>query len=260
MMELMEFQVAGETRKVRVLRNERVARDAPIVLLMHGAYQTGATVVSRSGAARLVADTGAVVLAPDGTDRLWRSDLDHDDRGGDIELMETLVAYARSSYGLNATGRVIAAGFSNGGMFAMRLACQRPELINGALSVAGSMRRSIVGCTEGDGHLDRVSFVHGSRDLVINARRPDRSLVGLLIGGSFVRGVLPLHEATERWCDMLELVEDPGSPERVGAATITSWSGGDHDFVLRERVLPGAFHGWVPGATDELRRMLTKAR
>ena len=256
MIEHVEFQVATKTRRVRVVRTGQVAPDAPIVLLMHGAYQTSATVVARSHAAEFVATSGAVVMAPDGLDRMWRSDRDPTDQGGDIQLMETMIAYARTTFELHPGGRVIAAGFSNGGMFAMRLACQRPELINGALSVAGSMRRSIVGCTEGDGNLDRVTFVHGTHDLVINARRPDHSVIGLLIGGSFVRGVLPLDEATERWCDMLDLTEHDGLAETAGAATIRTWSGGDHGLVLRQRVLPGAFHGWVPGATDDLLLML----
>jgi polyhydroxybutyrate depolymerase len=119
---------------------------------------------------------------------------------------------------------VAVAGVSNGGGFAARLACELPDRIRAAVSIAGSYR-ALDPCRPSQ----PVSFleIHGTADTVVPYRR------GVL---RFVQTV-----ARRDGCD----AEPARSAPRKGVARLR-WSGCDGGAAVEHLRLAGTGHGW-PG-------------
>lgn len=120
----------------------------PLVLLFHG-YQGNGTLMMENSGMNDVADSAGIAVAyPNGTSRVpffslaWNAftccgrgtSNRVDDIGFSVKLVHVLVAA-----GLIDSTRVFAAGFSVGGMMALRLACVHPEMFAAAADIAGAM-------------------------------------------------------------------------------------------------------------------------
>lgn len=120
----------------------------PLVLLFHGHHGSGALMREQSGMDEAADRRGIAVAYPDGTShwrwlhlawnattccgRAMRDSVD------DVAFAQALVDTLERR-GWVAPGRVAAAGFSAGGMLALRLACEHPETFVAAADVAGAM-------------------------------------------------------------------------------------------------------------------------
>ncbi|WP_298992417.1 alpha/beta fold hydrolase [uncultured Pseudokineococcus sp.] len=116
-----------------------VARTA--VLVLHGYTSSAAQAAERLEAAALARDLGAVVVLPTGLGERpsWaagsccgsaaRSDVD------DVGYLSRLLADLRS----RGAERAYVVGYSNGGMLAYRLACERPEDVDAVAVVNGTV-------------------------------------------------------------------------------------------------------------------------
>jgi polyhydroxybutyrate depolymerase len=118
----------------------------PLILALHGNNGSGEQFLRYGGWLPLAAEAGVVVVLPDGLNRGWadgRPDAEFrgrkppaglDDVAFLAELVETLVRQ-----GVADRRRVHVAGMSNGGMMALRLLCDRPELFAAGAVVAASL-------------------------------------------------------------------------------------------------------------------------
>lgn len=120
----------------------------PLVLLFHGYRGNGAIMRDQSGMDAQADARGNAVAYPDGTGRWkwlllgwnavtccgWARRHEVDDVAFSVALVDTLVRLH-----LVDPHRVAAAGFSAGGMLALRLACEHPETFDAAADVAGAM-------------------------------------------------------------------------------------------------------------------------
>ena len=120
----------------------------PLLLAFHGYRGSGAVLRESSGMDAQADRHGIAVAYLDGTGPLnvmglaWNAGTccgraqadDVDDVGFAAAVVDRL-----AERGLVDRGRVWAAGFSNGGMLALKLACERADLVRGAVDVAGSM-------------------------------------------------------------------------------------------------------------------------
>jgi len=111
------------------------ASGAPLMVLLHGAGGSGAGIEGNSGFDAIADRVGALAVYPDGGNGGW---------GGatstapeDLDFMSALVDWAVTNQGADRT-RVYFAGFSGGGYFAHRIACERPALAAGIGSVAAN--------------------------------------------------------------------------------------------------------------------------
>jgi polyhydroxybutyrate depolymerase len=142
-------------------------RPYPLLVAFHGATGSSAF-AERAGLARAAEAKGFVVASPDGYGGSWalgcpctladRRDID------DPRFFETLVKQVSRELRIDPL-RVYAAGFSDGGTFSYRLACERAKLLAGIGVVAGAL------ATPGECRPARpvpVIALHGSQDKVIS--------------------------------------------------------------------------------------------
>ncbi len=120
----------------------------PLVILLHGHHGNGALIREQSGMDAAADRRGYAVAYPDGTGRwewlrlAWNATTccgwAHRHRVDDVAFLSALIdTLARR--GLVDSTRVAVAGFSAGGMLALRLACEHPEKLAAATDVAGTM-------------------------------------------------------------------------------------------------------------------------
>jgi polyhydroxybutyrate depolymerase len=128
-----DVTVSGLPRTYLTVAPTSLTGRVPVVVLMHGAGMTAAGVLALTG---LAAQTGpAVIVAPEGWEESW-------DAGGccgpagraginDVGFIRTALQQVLGSYPQADPTRVYAAGFSNGGRMAYRLACDMPGTFAG---------------------------------------------------------------------------------------------------------------------------------
>jgi polyhydroxybutyrate depolymerase len=118
----------------------------PTVIVLHGAFGTGAGTARVTGFAEAAARRNFVAVFPDGLDRKW-----HDGRLGgpagpdDIGFIRALVARLVADQVADPR-RIYLAGISNGGMMSFTLACKAPELFAGIGTVVANMPAGIEPC------------------------------------------------------------------------------------------------------------------
>lgn len=206
---------------------------APLVIVLHGAGDSGAQVEADLGWDALADREDLVVAYPDGLSGTWNG-------GGccgaamargvdDVGFLEALTGRLATDDGIDRQ-RVYAVGFSNGGILAYAWACTRPGELAGIGPVAGAV---LVGCPA-PGPLTVVA-VHGSAD--------DRVPFGGGPGAGdaqypTVDGSLAPFLAADGCAAAPELTAD--APAQVG-----SWACTGGRTVVRD-VIDGGGHAW-PG-------------
>lgn len=139
--------IGGRVRTYRLVRPPGLHqgpsdRPAPLVVVLHGGFGSGAQAQVAYGWDALAAREGFAVAYPDGIGRSWnagtccgaarRSGVD------DVAFIEAVVADAGGLVELDPF-RVYVTGISNGGMLAYRLACELPGLFAAIGPVAATM-------------------------------------------------------------------------------------------------------------------------
>jgi polyhydroxybutyrate depolymerase len=209
---------------------ERALDPAPLLLVFHGFTGSPADVEEQTGFTELADVHGFLVAYPEGEGRprSWRADPRRGDR--DVEFVRDLVA-AISAEVLIDPGRVYAAGMSNGGAMAARLACDASDVIAAVGAVAAPYPQ--LDC--GDSRPVPLIAFHGTADLIVP-----------------YDGVEPLMPPVEVWVE--DWAGHAGcSPGGVAApvasdVTLTTWKDCRGDVALYT-IIEGR-HGW-PGPRDK---------
>jgi polyhydroxybutyrate depolymerase len=114
-----------------------------------------------------------MLVAPEGTRdsvgrQFWNASdacCDFDRRApDDVAYLFDLIRDAVEVHGADA-GNVYIFGFSNGGFMAHRMACERPQQLRVAVSLAGAGPASVSACSLGPGPV--LLEIHGSSDQVV---------------------------------------------------------------------------------------------
>jgi len=142
------------------------AQPAPMVLMLHGGRSDGQTLRRLTGFDRLADRYGVVAVYPSAPGGAWNDgrgvvladEAGRDDAGYLVRLAEHLAAK-----GLVDPARVYAAGISNGGGMAMRLACDRPDAVSG-IAVIATKRPVALEC--GAYRPLPTLFFHGTEDRI----------------------------------------------------------------------------------------------
>ena len=118
-------------------------RPVPLLLVLHGLFVDPATTEATSGLDRVADEQDVAVAYPAGLDGSWNagrccgpSAARRVDDVGFLAHVVDLVATIRPI----DRNRVYIAGFSNGGMMALKAACERPDVFAAAASVAGTLQ------------------------------------------------------------------------------------------------------------------------
>jgi polyhydroxybutyrate depolymerase len=157
----------GQIRTVNVYVAARVPAQTPVPLLivLHGLYLDPATAEASSGLDK-VADTQDVALAyPSGYQGGWNAGNccgdAHAAKVNDVGFLVHIIHLVEQLRPIDLD-RVYLAGFSNGGMMALKAVCDRPDVFAGAVSVAGSLQAPCVGRRPVN-----AMIIHGLRDTTV---------------------------------------------------------------------------------------------
>jgi dienelactone hydrolase len=119
-------------------RNRGITRE-PLVLLLHGLYQTPAEVEQATGAAAYSEAQHFTLVYPVGEKRAWDAGYCcRRDSANDLGYLVDLVHYVSTLTPVDLH-RVYIVGFSNGGMMAWRAVCQTHDVFAGAGVMAGAL-------------------------------------------------------------------------------------------------------------------------
>lgn len=252
------MNVGGARRTYALYAPESIpaSRPAPLVLVFHGGFGTGADLAPRIGMNTLADRAGFLVAYPDGLNKHWNDGRETTAEGADdVGFVTALIERIRSKRAIDPQ-RIYATGLSNGGYFTLRLACDRADIFAA------------------------VAPVMSTFPAPLHARcRPARPLPLLLIGGvsdplvpwnggELKRGrelggkggtVISVHDTIEFWrkhngcsTSAREIAlpdRDPGDGTRVKQTHYESCRDGAEVMLL---AVEGGGHTW-PGAKERPR-------
>jgi len=158
---------AGQVRTFNLYVAPRVptARPVPLLIVLHGLYLDPASAEAATGL-DAVADSEDVALAyPAGLAGSWNAGTccgnSRATNVDDVGFLVHVVDVVRQIR-LIDLDRVYVAGFSNGGMMALRAVCERPDVFAAAVSVAGTLQTPCQGRRPVSAML-----LHGLRDRTV---------------------------------------------------------------------------------------------
>ncbi len=147
----------------------------PLLLLLHGATQSGTRMLSRVAAAADAA--GIVVIAPDSRNGTW--DAIRDDFGDDITYLNRVLTHVFERVNVDPA-RLAIGGFSDGATYALSLGLANGDLFPQVMAFSPGF---IVGAQD-HGH-PRFFFSHGTSDQILPIDVCSRVLVPQLRGRGF---------------------------------------------------------------------------
>lgn len=138
------------------------------ILYMHGWRSSAAAVMADEALRQTARELGVALIAPKSGGEGWlianrpRSGFTHDRR--ETDYFAALLDDAAARFPID-TARILATGFSSGGMMTWTLACRMPERFTAFLPVAGTFWAPVPDdCAEGA--IDLV-HIHGTADTVV---------------------------------------------------------------------------------------------
>lgn len=207
----------------------------PVILAFPGWTDTPENMASDTGLKEL---QSAIVVYARGVGNAWAG------APYSATTIEEDVAFARAAVGEVAArytvdwSRVYAVGHSNGGAFALMLACRAPDLVAGVVSVSGMFYTLVdSGCA---GVSVPVQVIHAADDPVAQ------------FSGGFRHDApfLPVREMLGRWADRNGCLSVPYSrPGGVPGVTVQDWWGCRSE--TRLLLSDGGGHAWPSHASWE---------
>ncbi len=127
----------------------------PLLVLFHGATDTGAGFQSRIGLDPTADDAGLITVYPSAVDGLWWSSTD-------VGVTRTLIAHPEEHLAIDAS-RIYAAGFSRGASLTFSLACRLASQLAAVATVGATLEsQAAASCTPS--RPIPVLLVHGTED------------------------------------------------------------------------------------------------
>jgi poly(3-hydroxybutyrate) depolymerase len=170
--ELKSFTVkVGETERSYVVMNPQTdgTQQKPLIVVLHGSMGSGASMSAAIDLNTLASDEGVIVAYPDAPAGNWAEGCgcNNADRLQipDLEFMDAMIADIDQRYSIDEE-RIVAAGFSQGGLFATRLACERSTVFAGVVVVAATMSVPLSQTCEPERAIP-ITFIHGKLDLIL---------------------------------------------------------------------------------------------
>ena len=148
-------------RKVEIVDGRTdPGRPAPLVVVLHGFLGTGPNMRKKTRYDLLARQAGFVAVFPNGRKRRWNDGRSPGNQVDDVAFLSALIGRLVAD-GQADPDRVFVAGHSNGGGMAMRMACDRPDLVRGIAVVATKIALNYP-CRQG--RPMPAMILHGTRD------------------------------------------------------------------------------------------------
>lgn len=257
--ELKSFTVkVGETERSYVVMNPQTdgTQQKPLIIVLHGSMGSGASMSSAIDLNALANDEDVIVAYPDAPAGNWAEGCgcNNADRLQipDLEFMDAMIADIDQKYAIDRE-RIVAAGFSQGGLFATRLACERSTTFAGVVVVAATMSVPLSQTCEPERAIP-ITFIHGKMDLVLPYYGTNDGALSLL----------PAEATAQFWADKNNTMSNPVieySPSEVSREVILyhyiskSWS---HHTDVRLYAIERGNHTWHSTSLVDANREIMK--
>jgi polyhydroxybutyrate depolymerase len=244
----------GLTRSFTMIAPDNVTAPLPLLIVYHGGGQTAERARRYTRFDEGAALENFVVVYPHGLDRQWndgRVSTDLRQRAGanadDVEFTSQIIAHLQTERMIDA-GRVYLTGASNGGMMALRAACELSDRIAGIATVAANLPADF------DCRVSRMPalFIHGTDDEFmpfaggrIAAAKSARDLGEVRSAGDTM-GVLKRANACTGVKETKTL-DDFGRDKTKAVITLYDCAAAP----LKQIVIDGGGHAW-PGARESV--------
>jgi polyhydroxybutyrate depolymerase len=238
----LEFGGLNRTYQLHVPAN--VEQPVGLVINLHGSGETGSQQASLTNYNAVADQHGFAVVSPDGIDSSWADGRGASvpDREGvdDVGFLVALADRLAHDYGI-APGHVFATGLSAGAFMAMRLACDRADVVAAIAPVAGSLG-SAASCAPS--RPVSVLATNGIADPVVPYNG------GGMVGRGGASDIVAPQAMAARWRDLDHCpsapVEDAPSPG-VHRFTAAGCANGTEVVFVG---VDGGGHEWFGGASD----------
>lgn len=246
----IQIQVQGSTRTCfSYLPPAQPGRTVPLVLIFHGGAGNGQMIAETSGFHHLAATHGFAVAFPSALGRWNDGRQATREHGDDLAFMDALVARFVAEHHVDPR-RVYAAGISNGGLFAYRLACDRPDLLAAVAAVNASLPARHEDFTPPPQPLP-VLIINGTADTMIPWGGGTGQLGHLLAPGE---AWAPVPETVEFWrranrCSRAPIIRDLRLQDNHAGIVVKvmSYPGSKPRATLLFVMIEGGGHGWPGG-------------
>jgi polyhydroxybutyrate depolymerase len=137
----------------------------PLVLVFHGGQGSGARIAQSTEFHEVGQRQGFAVAYPEahGEDKVWNDGRKTSETGiNDVGFIDDLIAALSSRYQIDRN-KIYATGLSSGGMFTIRLACERSDKIKAFAPVSANLPVDLVPRCR-PGRAVPIEFFHGTDD------------------------------------------------------------------------------------------------
>jgi len=144
---------------------QATAAPLPLIIGLHGGAGTPKAFERYSQFSKLAESTGAfIAVYPQGIDRHWNDGRRMTNPGiDDMTFLRMLPGHLTKDSGLRFNQRVYVVGISNGGLMALRIACEQPDDIAGIGVVAATLSTGLSRQCHPDKPVP-IAFLFGSKD------------------------------------------------------------------------------------------------
>ncbi len=232
------LQNDGKTRQYRlyVPASYDASKPAPLILNFHGFTNTIDIQYNQSDFRQLAEDNQFIFVTPQGLGGFFSGWAINNGFGGnedDLGFSDALINKIQEDYTINEK-RIYATGFSNGGFFSYRLACELSPRIAAVASVAGSMTRIWINNNQCQPqHPTAVLQITGTNDgtISINGNGSNNSI----------------QEVMEYWSGVNNGDPTPDVIQLGGGSTRSIWDNGDNGVTAEFIRVQGKGHSWNGG-------------
>lgn len=209
------FELEGISRSYRIHIPPSYERttSVPLLLVFHGLGGNGKDMERGTKFNGLSDRMGFIVVYPDGYKASWAdgSGVTPAGRAGvdDVGFISALIDKLAGELRINPK-HVYATGYSNGGMFVQRLACELSDRIAAIASVAGTMTEKLSPKCSPDGAVS-VMHIHGTDDFVVPWEGGEVRGVGI-----FGWNILSVPTTVSKWVDINGCSESSVENYKIG--------------------------------------------
>ena len=204
----------------------------PLVLAFHGVGANGKEMAKMTGFSQLAEQAGFIVVYPDAIRKHWDARRGNQpETTNDVGFISALIDDLGQRYTLDRD-RIYVTGFSNGGTFAYRLACELSDKITAIAAVSATMPENVARTCQPVKPIS-VLLMHGTKDAVIPYGPPGRALLSVADTVKFW--------STRNRCSPQVVKESlPKSPH----IRLETYQQCNNETTVRLYTIEGAEHGW----------------
>lgn len=219
------IEVAGVTRNYRTYVPKNLPKGAPLVLVMHGSGEGPQRIRIGTGYAfeRLADQHGFALVYPKAFASDWNDCSRIGDkelngvRGDDVGFLAALVDILVNELALDPE-RVFAAGVSNGGSMAMRLALEQPGRYKAVAAVVANVPAAEnFQCQPAAHKSTSVMIMNGTEDPLVPYAGGEINLLGLFYKGG---PIISSRASAQYFADWAHLGGAPHTSEKLVAAGV----------------------------------------